>query len=64
MNLRRDFKLWIFNIVETAIDMGIFEVGLNVFFIMLWVGMTPIYLNKPMGPGSGMRWFMYAWPME
>ena len=31
--------------------MGTFEVKLNVFFIMLFLGMTPIdsYLNKPMG---------------
>jgi hypothetical protein len=32
--------------------MGIFEVGLIVFCIILWLGMTPhrlMYLNKPMG---------------
>jgi hypothetical protein len=40
MDLRRDFELWTFNIVETA--MGILEVGLNVLFIMLWLDMAPI----------------------
>jgi hypothetical protein len=29
MNLRKDFELW--NIVETVIDYGDFEVGLNAF---------------------------------
>jgi hypothetical protein len=33
MNLRRDFELWIFNIVETAIDYGDFRVGLNIFLL-------------------------------
>ena len=42
MNLRKDFELWTFNIVETVIDYGTFEVGLSVFFIMLWLGMTVI----------------------
>ena len=26
---RKDFELWTFNIVETVIDHGTFEVGLN-----------------------------------
>ena len=42
MNLRKDYKFWTFNIVETVIDYGTFEVGLNVFFIMLWLGMASI----------------------
>jgi hypothetical protein len=31
MNLRRDFKLWTFNIVETVINYRNFEAVLNVF---------------------------------
>ena len=42
MNLRRNFELWTYNTVETVIDYGTFEVGLNVFFIMLWLGMATI----------------------
>jgi hypothetical protein len=42
MNLRRDFELWTFNIVEIAIDYGGLEVGLNVIFIILCLGMAPI----------------------
>jgi hypothetical protein len=51
VNLRRDFELWTFNTVETAIDHGDFEVELNVFFIMLCLGMALIdsYLNRPTG---------------
>jgi len=30
LNLRRDFELWTFNIVETGIDYRDFEVGLNI----------------------------------
>ena len=41
MNLRRNFELWTSNIVATVIDYGTFEVGLNVFCIMLWLGMAP-----------------------
>jgi hypothetical protein len=41
MDLRRDFELWTFNIVETAIDYGDFGIGLNEF-IMLCLGMLPI----------------------
>jgi len=42
MNLRRDFEVWPFNIVETVIGYGTFKVGLNVFCIMLRLGMAPI----------------------
>jgi hypothetical protein len=42
MNLRRDLELWTFNIVETAIDYRDLEVGLNVFCIILCLGMPPI----------------------
>ena len=51
MNLRRDLELWTFNIVETAIDYGSFEVGLTILCIMLCLGMAliDICLNKPMG---------------
>jgi len=51
MNLRRDFECWTFNIVETAIDYGDLEVGLNALFIILWLGMAPTdsCLNKPTG---------------
>ena len=42
MNLKRDFELWTFNIVETVVDYGTFEVGINVFCIMLWLCMAPI----------------------
>ena len=31
MNLNNDFELWTFNIVETVIDYGTFEVGLMYF---------------------------------
>jgi hypothetical protein len=40
--IRRDFELWTFNIVETVIDFGTLEVGLNVFCTMLWLSMAPI----------------------
>jgi hypothetical protein len=40
MNLRRDFELWTFNTVETAIDYGDFRSWTNIFFIMLWVSMA------------------------
>jgi hypothetical protein len=42
MNLRRNFELWTSNIVATVTDYGTFEVVLNVFCIMLWLGMAPI----------------------
>jgi hypothetical protein len=42
MNLRRDFELLTFNIIVTFIDYVTFEVRLNVFYIILWLGMTPI----------------------
>jgi hypothetical protein len=56
MNLRRDFELWIFNIVETVEDDGTFDVGPNLFCIMVWLGMawTDSCLNKPKGPGNGL----------
>jgi hypothetical protein len=50
MNLRRDFELWTFKIVETAIDYGVFEswTKCNFYYTM---GMAPIdsCLNKLMG---------------
>ena len=51
MSLRKDFELLTFNILETVIDYGTFEVGLNVFCIMLCLGMAPedSCLSKPMG---------------
>ena len=42
MNLRTDFELWTFNIVEAAIDYGTFEVELNVFCVMLCLGLALI----------------------
>jgi hypothetical protein len=42
MSLRKDFELLTFNILETVIDYGTFDVGLNVFCIMLWLGMATI----------------------
>ena len=57
MNLRRNFELWIFNIVETTIDFGSFEVELIVFCIMLCLGMAHIdsdVLSSLWGPGFGM----------
>jgi hypothetical protein len=48
MNLRRGLELWTFNIVETG--MGTLQVGLNVFCIIVCLGMTLMCcLNKPMG---------------
>jgi hypothetical protein len=38
MNLRKDFELWTFNIIETVYRLS----GLNVFFILFWLGMAPI----------------------
>lgn len=52
MNLRRDFEFWTFNTVETVRDFGTFEVGLNMFSIILWLGMAltdSLCLKKPMG---------------
>jgi hypothetical protein len=43
MNLRRDFELWTFNIVETAIAYG--DSGswtICSFLMMLWPGMASI----------------------
>ena len=45
---------------------GTFEVKLNVFCILLWLGMASIdwcVWTSLWGPGSGMWWFKYAWPM-
>ena len=68
MNVRRDSELKTFNIAETAIDYGDFGSWTKYTFIVLWLDMAPIdsfmCLNKPMGPGSGMSWFEYAWPRE
>ena len=49
INLIRDFEFRKVNIVETAI--GTLEVGVNVFCIILCLGMAPIEtcLDKPMG---------------
>jgi hypothetical protein len=52
MNLRRDFELWTFNIVETAIDYGDFGSWIKcTIFIMLWPDIAPtdMCLNKPIG---------------
>ena len=52
MNLRRDFELLTFNIVEAAIDYGTKEVGINVHFNYSVARYGPhrlICLNKPMG---------------
>jgi hypothetical protein len=43
MNLRKDFKLWNFNIVETAIKLWeLWNLDYKYFFIVLWLGMVPI----------------------
>ena len=43
MNLKRDFKLWTFNIVETAIDYEDFGSWIKyIFYHMLWVGLAAI----------------------
>jgi len=42
LNLRRDFKLWTFNIVQTAIYFGEFEFERNTFCIILYLRVTPI----------------------
>jgi hypothetical protein len=52
MNLRRDFKLWTFNIVESAIGYGALKVGLNFFFNYAMCRYGPhrlMCLNKSMG---------------
>ena len=48
MNVRRDFELWSFNIVETMIDYEIFEVVLKVLlhYAMPRYG---VHRLKPMG---------------
>jgi hypothetical protein len=46
--------------------MGTFEVGLNVFCIMLWLVMAFPYscvLTSLWMSGSGMWWFEYVWPL-
>ena len=43
ISIRRDFELWIFNIVETAIDHGDFGSWTKLIFIILWLSMAPIY---------------------
>ena len=42
MDLRRDFEIWNFNIVETAMDYGDFGSWTKCIFIMLWLGIAPI----------------------
>ena len=52
MNLRREFELWTFNIVETAIDNGNFESCTKCTFYYAMVRYGPyrlMCLNKPMG---------------
>ena len=50
MNLRRDFELWTFNFVETAMDYEDLKVGLNAFCIMFKDGPRRLmFLNKSMG---------------
>ena len=44
MNLRRDFEIWTFNIVETRY--GGFKIGLSVFCIRLWLDMHPLHPQK------------------
>lgn len=66
LNLRRDFDLWTFNTLETIIDYGNFWSYTKCVFIMLWLGMTPkdtCVWTSLWGPGSGMWWFEYTWPM-
>jgi hypothetical protein len=45
MNLIREFRIKIFKIGETFIDYGTFEAGLSVFYIMLWLCMSPIDIS-------------------
>jgi hypothetical protein len=56
MNLRRDFDLWALDIVGTIIDYGMYEVELNEFCSLLWLGMAPTdsCLKKSTGAGSRM----------
>jgi hypothetical protein len=61
MNLIIEFELWTFDIVETGIDYGTFEVRLNVFYLMIYLGIAPIHL---WGPESDIWWFEYVWPKE
>ena len=42
IDLRRDFELWIFNIVDTVIDYGDFGSWTKYTFIVLWLDMAPI----------------------
>ena len=52
MDLRRDFELWTFNIIETAIDYGDFGswTKCNVYFAMARnVPYGLLFLNKSMG---------------
>ena len=46
--------------LRLLLTMGVLEVGLNVFFIMLWVGMAPIYfmLEQAYG-GQGIKCGLY-----
>jgi hypothetical protein len=40
MNLKTEFELWTFNVVETAIDYGDFECRLSILCIILWLCMA------------------------
>ena len=65
MNVRRDFELWAFSIVETAIDYGDFGSWTKciLHYAMFRYGSHRLMcLNKPMGVGGIMLWFVYAWP--
>jgi hypothetical protein len=67
MNLRREFELWTFNIVGTAIDCGNLEVGLNVCFYLLWRDMAPTdscVRTSLWGLGNGVKWFVNTQPRE
>jgi hypothetical protein len=50
MSLRRDFELWIFNIVETSIDCGTSEIELNILHYVMarYCPKRLTCLNKPM----------------
>lgn len=42
MNIRGNFEVWIFHIVDSVLDYGDLEIGLNVLSIMLWQVMASI----------------------
>ena len=57
-----------FNVADTAIEYGGFGSWTKCtffYYVMAWYGPYRLTcLNKPLGPGSGMSWFEYAWPKE